>query len=242
MKIFPIVHIENNGVNTAAHEGIRALELGADGIYLTDHYNGAKDTKPLFETYQRVLYEAPERYVGINIFGLGPADSMRSLAGLLNNAKDFIQPSSPSGLLVDEMRHDGPRKLDAIELRNLDPKLQSVRLLGGVAFRHTSTYTDNPTMAAYETEWLKDSVDVVVTSGESSSKQPSIEKLMAMKEATGDKPLAITSELSTENIRQYEWIVDEVLVSRKIETLYGIDTFDRHNLEELVRLAHSLAD
>lgn len=214
--------------------------MGADGIYLTDHYNGVKDTKFLFETYQRVLNEAPDRYVGINIFGSGPKDAMEALAKYLNKSKGLQIP--PSGIWIDEMRYDGLRKTAAIELRDSDPKLQKVRLLGGVAFKNTATYTEDPNRAAYETEWLKDSVDVVVTSGVDNFRAPTVEKLMAMKEAADNKPLAITSDMSTENIRKYEWIVDEVLVARSIQTLHESDMYDRHKLEELLKLAHSIAD
>lgn len=242
MEIFPVVHIKDNGVHAATHECNQAFELGADGVYLIDHYNGVKDTEPLFKAYNNVLTESPDKYVGINIFGSGPYDSMRALAEYLNKSKDLpLLP--PSGLWVDDMRYDGLRKTAAIELRDSDPRLQHVRFLGGVACNHTNTYTENPTRAAYETEWLKDSVDVVVTSGVSMGRNPVVEKLMAMKEAVDDKPLAVTSDMSTENICRYEWIVNEILVSRSTETLHGSDTlFNRHKLEELIKLAHSIAD
>lgn len=239
MKVFPVVHINNNGVYEAIRESNRALELDADGIYLTDHCNGVKNTKSLIETYSNLLDESPDSYIGINMLGSGPYDAMRMLARSINKSKDLLLP--PSGLWVDDMRYDGARKSAAIELRNSEPRLKHVRLLGGVAYKNTHSYTEDPNRAQYEVEWLKDSVDVIVTSGESNGRIPIAEKLIAMKEAVGDKPLAVTSAMSLENIRKYEGIVDEVLVHSGIETYHGIDIFDRRKLEDLIQLAHSFA-
>jgi len=239
MKIFPVVHIINSDVHVATRESNRAFELGADGVYLIDHYNGDRDKKPLLTTYYDTLAESPDRYVGINILGLGPLGAMRALARSLNKSKGLLLPQS--ALWVDDMREDGLGKSDAIELRNSNPMLQHIRLLGGVAFKYTDTFTEDPVLAAYETEWLKDSVDAIVTSGVATGREPTVEKILAMKEAAGEKPIVVASGITAENISKYEGIVDEVLVSSSIETFPGSGRFNRQSLEELIELAHNLA-
>lgn len=239
MEVFPVVHINNDDVHVAVREGRRALELGVDGLYLIDHFNGNVNKKPLLDAYYNLKSISPEAYIGVNILGLGPHDAMRALARSINKSKGLILP--PSGLWIDDMMEDGLDKSAAIELRDSNPRLKSIRILGGVAFKYTETYTEDPIMASYWTEWLKDSVDVIVTSGEATGREPSLEKLTAMKEAAADKPLAVASGISSDNIRKYEGIVDEILVSSSIETYPSSGRFDRQKLEELIEIAHSLA-
>lgn len=240
MKVFPVVHINDSNVFTAVREGERAFNMGADGVYLIDHFNCAKNKRPLFDAYYNLVDDSKDRYVGINILGLGPVGAMRALARTIGKSNGLIKP--PSGLWVDDMREDGLDRSAAIELRDSSPTLKSVRLLGGIAFKYTGSYTEDPTMALYETEWLKDSVDVVVTSGASTGREPTVEKLIAMKQAAGDKPLAVASGVSVDNIQKYENIVNEIIVSSSIETFVGSGKFDKAKLQDLIEAAHSLAD
>lgn len=246
MKIFPIVHINKNDIDgsVAAKESKRALDLGADGVYLIDHYNG-NDTDRLFEAYNLALAESPDKYIGINILGMSPIGAMRAMAKALRQENGDGLLLSPGGLWVDDMRgYDGENfpKLEALELKKSDENLKRVRLVGGVAFKYTKTYYDNPDMSRYEAVWLEDTVDVMVTSGPATGQPPSVEKCRAMKEVIGNQPLAVASGLSAENIRQYEGIVNEAMVSSSIETYPSSGRFNMLKLDALIKIAHNLAD
>ena len=246
MKIFPVVHINKNDTDgsIAARESKIALNLGADGVYLINHYNG-DDTDRLFEAYNLALAESPDKYIGVNILGMSPIGAMRALAKSLRqkNGDGLLLP--PAGLWVDDMRGYGDEsfpKLEALELKKSDENLKRVRLIGGVAFKYTNTYHGDPDMSRYEAVWLEDSVDVMATSGPATGQPPSVEKCIAMKEVIGNKPLAVASGLSAENIRQYEGIVNEAMVSTSIETYHGSGRFNVLKLDELIKIAHDLAD
>jgi predicted TIM-barrel enzyme len=242
MKIYPVVHVgqyDFGGV-AAARESDNAFELGADGVYLIDHFRGYDNTEPLFDACDSLLRKSPDRYVGINILGLSPVFAMQALAKALGNrVAGLVLP--PTGLWVDDMRSDSYRS-EAMDYKKSDSRLQRVRIIGGVAFKYTDTYTENPDIARSEALYYKDSVDVVVTSGSATGKPASVEKCRAMKEAIDDKPLAVASGISIDNIVNYKGSVDEILASSSIETNPGSGKFDLEKLEALIKAAHSLSD
>lgn len=80
MKVYPIIHTREGAIHTAINEANQAFEVGTDGVYITDHFDGARNKKPLFETYNGVVLSNPDRYVGINMFGAGPYRAVRALA------------------------------------------------------------------------------------------------------------------------------------------------------------------
>lgn len=238
MEVFPIVHTRDGAINTAIREADRALKLGADGVYLTDQFNGVKDNKPLFETYRRIQINNPEKYVGINIFSASQYVSINALAKFLEKSDE--SELAPSGLWVDDIRFNELKKRATIELINSDPKLQNIRLLGGIAYKHTSTYTENPVMAANETVQLMDLVDVAVANGMNNDGSLAVEKLSAMKDAARDKTLAVVGNLSIENVARLDGIADEIIVTRSSGSYYGPDAADPRSLEWLINFAHFL--
>jgi BtpA family. len=242
MKIFPVVHIDaNNDLEAAKRDSNRAFELGADGIYLINRRGSKYDTKAIFETFNSILDESADRYVGLNILGLSPLGAMRALARALENKGRLT--STPSGLLIDDMCDDLPKK-SAMEFKNSHPKLKQVRLVGGIAVKGTKTdeNVDNPDVALYRTVYLEDSVDVVMTRGAEPGQPPTVEKLYAMKKFMGNKPLAVMGGISAENIDRYKDIVDEVLVSARVETGSYYGDFDTNKLKELIEKARDLAE
>ena len=236
MKIIPVVHIHDNNIYEAVRESTRSLNTGADGIYLTDRQNGVKDTKPLFEVYSDILDDFEDRYIGLNISGMTPLNAMRAMARALSRVDKL--PQSNTGLWVDDMRGDLLNKFAALEYRDSNAKLQNVRLLGGIAFKNTKTFSENPDMVRYETLWLKDTVDVILTSGATIDREPTIEKLRAIKEIAPEKPLAVIGKISIDNIDKFEDIVDEALVFSTIETSPGSKKIDQEKLKYLLDIAH----
>jgi|GEM_PF-1989301 len=241
MKIFPVVQLSKFDIDgsIAARESKTAFELGADGVYIIDKY-GAEDTKPLFEAYNLALAESVDKNIGLNILSLSPVSAMRALAVSLGRREDgLLLP--PGGLWVNDMRGD-LKKDEAIKFRDSDVNTKRVRLLGGIAYRNTETYTENPDMARYETVWLEDAVDVVVTSGPEINLPPSVEKCKAMKEMIGKKLFAVASGLSIQNIGRYEGVVNEAIITSGIETHNGSGVFNTAKLEALIKAAHNLAN
>lgn len=237
MKIYPVVHIES--VGQAVEQADVAFEKGADGIYLIDHNRGVQDVDVMFRALNILKYENSDHYIGVNILGAGSLHA----AGIVARSVNSGEYHAPNALWVDDIRsgwygYDRPEQTRE-ELQTIHTGLVP-RLLGGVAFKGTSTYTDDPVEARAETNALKSVVDVVTTSGRGTGMAPPVEKIFAMKVELGNQPLAVASGLSIENIAQYRGLIDEVLAATYLETVKGSGIFDKKKLEDFIQAGHSL--
>jgi len=116
--------------------------------------------------------------------------------------------------------------------------LEAVRYLAGVAFKYTSSYTDNPIEAAILAREFAPLVDVVTTSGPGTGSAADVAKVAAMKAAIGSQELALASGVSLDNIEDYRPYVDTVLAASSIETYSYSGEFIESKLRDLVQAAH----
>lgn len=239
MKISPVIHIQDGGVQAAVREGERAFELGSDEVFLVDRFHGGVNKKPLFDAYDRLASEFPDRHVGVNIFGLGSYGAMLALARSVMGTKELS--SMPASIWVDDIHNDESEKSDTIRLRESEPKLKQVRLLGGISLDQTDAASDNLKMVINKAERLKDSVDVVVAHLAALGMGSVIEKLRIIKDTAGGKSLAVSGIISPESILDLSGVVNEVLVFGGTEARRSLTFIDEHNLEELIKAAHKLA-
>jgi len=233
MEIYPVVHI--NDIETAKEQGGMALELGADGVYLIDH-NGTR-RNAIFETMRAIRHDRPDSFVGVNLLGYTVNEAYKiakSYAG--RGEKDLV----PNAIWADNVEHNHDDPDAFLEAKNRSPLTRDIKLLGGIAFKYTQTFTENPEMAYNEVKRLWNAVDVVTTSGEGTGKAPSVEKLRAVKNAAGDKPVAVASGISAENIAEYAGLIDQVLVSSSVETRPYSGIFDKDKLRKIIEAAHML--
>lgn len=233
MKVFPVVHI--NTTETAVEQATLAFDSGADGVYLIDHHN--KSGERVLDTLGQLRVERPNSYIGVNLLGITALDAVR----MLQLAADEGRSEVPSGLWVDDIRASHGNTVERPKtLKDASAQLQATRILGGVAFKYTQTFTENPELAVQEVESLLHAVDVVTTSGRGTGAAPTVAKIRAMKAASGDTPLAVASGVSLENIAEYEGVIDEILVASSIETRPYSGIFNQAALEALVDRAHRL--
>ena len=230
-EIYPVVHINN--IHRAVEQTGVALELGANGVYLIDHEKPTTDR--LFDAFNLSRSEYPGAYIGMNILCLRGA--YRAFEAI-HRAKDSESMDEyPDGLWVDDARIDA---VEARELREAHPELGTVRYLGGVAFKYSPYYTDDPGRAAGEFMKLKSYVDVVTTSGPGTGVPPSPEKIRAMHEVAEGQPLAVASGVSADNLEDYSGAIDQLLVATSIESSPDSGVFDRSRLEDLIEVAREL--
>lgn len=238
IKVFPVVHLRESDVHNAFRECKYLISAGVDGVYLTDRYNKATSKVALFETLRKVQSEFPGAFIGVNMADMLALEAMQAV---IRRSGDELK--IPSALWIDNVQLEWENKSAVIEQKKSSRMLRKrMKLVGGIACRNPDTnyYSEDPVMALYETEWLKDIVDIVVTSGASASRAPEFEKLKSMKLATGDKPLAVSSGITLGSIDQYRGVVDEVFIHNGFETQYGSNRFDTDLVKELVGKAHSL--
>lgn len=231
MKVYPVVHVTTP--EASATQADLAFELGADGVYLIHH--GPREGGKLFDTFNRVKAKHPENFVGIN-----PLDG-RGVLGSLKRLRQAYEEghisAMPDGLWIDRAdAHNDTENLTA--LRNQDPLLGHIRILGGVAFKYTQEYTDHPTTAANLAAKMAPYLDVITTSGEGTGKPPSVEKIKAMSERTG-RPVAIASGIDADNVANYAPFASEILAASSVETHPYSGIFDRTKLGDLISAAHS---
>lgn len=230
IEVYPVVHINDTAI--AIKQGELALGLGADGIYLIDH-NG--ETEPIFETMAQIRANCPDSFIGINLLGYS-TDAVYRMVGRVSSGNRLLLPSA---VWVDNVEQNREDPVSFLKQKNGLPGLNSVRLLGGIAFKYTGTFTEDPECAAAEVKRLREAVDVITTSGAGTGKAPTIEKLRAVKQAAGNKPVAVASGISAQNIREFVGLVDQILVSSSIETYPYSGIFDEAKLKELIDIVHA---
>ena len=225
MKIYPVVHITSHEV--ATQQSLAALDAGADGVYLINHHQ--YDPQSTLAVLEAVREHMPTAYVGINLLGHDTGSVLDALEE---------QAVLPNAIWHDDITDSGEHAPAEVLARKNAGRLKEVRLLGGVAFKYTITYTDDPTEAAHQVRALEPVLDVITTSGAGTGQALSVEKLRAMR-AAATKPIAIASGVSAENIHRYSGLADEVLVSSSLETEPYSGVFVREALEKIIALAHS---
>lgn len=230
MRIYPVVHI--NTTETAVEQSAAALAAGADGVYLIHH--GADNTT-LFEVLRLVSEDLPDAFVGVNLLGSSTLQALHRIEHALISGQI---PRAPSGLWSDDIRSD-PDPFLAKGFAAQSEELRNVRILGGIAFKYTSTFTEDPDVARSETLLLRGAVDVVTTSGSGTGTPPTVAKLRAMSEVA-DRPVAAASGLSAANVADFKAYVDEVLIASSIETAPYSGIFDRHALLDAIQTVHGL--
>lgn len=231
MKVFPVIHINNT--ERAVHEAEVALDMGADGVYLIDHHGGEPDTT--FEVFNTIDEHRPDAYVGVNLLGYSSTDVLKTMRDA-HQRRELVR--IPDGVWIDDVRHSGnmsPREV--FEYKQNDSVLRSMRILGGIAFKYTRSYTDDPGKAQDEVGSLESAVDVVTTSGKGTGSAPSASKIRAMHEAS-TKPIAVASGISLDNIGDYRGFVDEILVASSVETAPYSGVFNQGELRAFIEAAH----
>jgi predicted TIM-barrel enzyme len=234
VDLYPVVHVSH--IDQAIDQAALAQKAGADGIYLIaglpslDSDYGVEERTDLIETYRRVREAVPNFFIGLNMLGYSSAGAFIKL--LRENHRSGLE--MPDGLWVDDAwEHASVTK----KIRELNPQLFRISYLGGVAFKHTPTYTDRPRIAAREARDLEPFVDVVTTSGPGTASAAPTRKIAAMKAAVG-KPLAIASGITVDNIKEFTPYVDQILVASGIETKSYSGQFVPELLFRIVELAH----
>lgn len=184
-----------------------ALSAGMDGVFLISH---ARDDGTLSACIRGVRTAFPSAFLGANVIGRSPADSLEVLGefGLV--------------ALVDALWTDSAGR-DPSDARARGDAFARVRSalgwqglhFGGVAFKY------QPEVASSELSALTIAaarhVDVVTTSGAGTGQAIDVDKLRTMRAALDSHPLALASGVTAENAADVRDTIQHVLVSTGIK-------------------------
>jgi predicted TIM-barrel enzyme len=234
IEIYPVIHVSR--WETAADQADMALNFGGDGVYLIDHQNTREDN--LFLAFNQVVSDHPESYIGLNL--LSRMNALWAFKALQEAVDSDEIIRLPDGLWVDDA------SILAEEVKNLretDPRLKSIRYLGGISFKYTSRYSPLPAPSVKELYELADYVDVPVTTGEGTGVAASVEKIRAMYKVAHEmgKQLAVASGISYDNLPEYKDCVDQVLIATSLEDVPMSGVFNPIKLKSTIDLAKSFS-
>lgn len=219
--IIPVISVGSS------EEQIRSIQdnvnliysAGFDGVLLYDQpYNWPNFASPIRSAFTRLRLTYPDLWIGINWPSHLP--------------KAFNYNSTVDGVMIEDIGFsdsESSRQVEAEAVR--DHRMMSGwegLLLGGVGFRQPKI--NGLHVAA---NYAASLVDVIVTGGERPGVPPSLEKVHALREAVGKKPLAITG-VSPENIGQYMGLVDLFIVRSNL-LLPETEKFDQKQVRKLAR-------
>jgi len=197
----------------------RVYGAGATGLFLIDHKPATwHDPTHLGESVLRVLSAFPDHWVGLNCLAMRPYEAIC-----------FASELSASAVWADDAVGDIRRSIHRHSLDN------SASYFGGITMKG-SGYVEDPGAAAEVVLAYCDAVDVVVTSGPGTGKATTTERLRVIKEAIGDKPLAVASGVDETNIADQSRFLDYVLVASSIERVRMSGDIDSAKLGRLVEL------
>ncbi|MDP3995772.1 MAG: BtpA/SgcQ family protein [bacterium] len=200
--VLPVIHVVNE--KQAVENATIAWEQGSDGVFLINHDVSGNE---LLEIYESVANELPDLWIGINCLDLKPDEvigkvSQRSLFNLSGIWAD--------NAMINEHSEDQP------EAEMIDKFRQKSGwkglYFGGVAFKYQRRVYEIEKAAQIAAKYI----DIVTTSGPATGQAAEIEKIRRMKAAIGDKPLAIASGITPENVHNYLGISDCFLVATGI--------------------------
>ena len=206
--LLPVIHPISR--DAALHAFDVARESGADGAFLINQGMEARDVLRLLADRLR---DQPDFWLGVNLLDVSP----QQVIGDWND----IREGWLGGIWSDRA----------------EPFLHlgrwGVLYFGGVAFKGQPQPAD---IRKAIREALAAGVDVVTTSGPATGQPAPIDKVLRIREALGDRPLALASGVSAGNVRAFLPHVDAFLVASSIERGFGV--LDPDKVRELADLVH----
>lgn len=210
--ILPVIHAET--VEGASRNAHRAYAAGCDGVFLINHGIPAQ---ALLALHAAVVFRLPGWWVGVNLQGVRPAEVFAQLGPQV------------SGVWLDDAGIDeGPGQTQrAAEIREACGRSRWRGLyFGGVAYGRPAA---DPGAAARLGSAF---VDVVTTSGPAGDPPAALDKARRMRAALAERPLAIASGLTPDNVADYLPFADCVMMATGVSSSFR--ELDPALLERLV--------
>ncbi|MDA1096838.1 MAG: BtpA/SgcQ family protein [Chloroflexi bacterium] len=183
--VLPVIHVESE--SQAMSNAERALDGGADGVFLINH---SISSEVLLEIHDSVSDRLSDAWIGVNCLGLSPVE----VFGRISKQVGGVWADNA---MIVESREQQPIAQRILEARR---DADSCALyFGGVAFKYQRHVHDLASAALKAAGFM----DVVTTSGPGTGQAAHADKIRSMKQALGAFPLAIASGITPDNIGDY---------------------------------------
>ncbi len=196
--VLPVIHVESE--EQALRNAQIARDADADGIFLINHMGLCEE---LLAIHHRLYQEFPDWWIGVNCLDLDPPEVFELVTGEVVGIW-----ADDAG--IDERTGEQPLAEEAAAARERSG--WEGLYFGGVAFKYQRPVEDLARAARIAVGYM----DVVTTSGPATGEAAPRAKIVAMKEAVGDFPLAIASGITPENVDEYLDVADCFLVATGI--------------------------
>lgn len=199
-KIYTVIHASDR--EQIIRNFKRTVDAGADGTFVINH--GGISLKEMLETVAELKSDIPNSFIGMNVLGANPTDCFK-----------IAQDVKADGLWLDESYiRLNPRYDEYLKEMDEARQVYTGQYFGSVAFKtHAQVGLDEALKVAVKS---LPHVDVVTTSGAGTGSAPDIQRIEQMKKVIGDKPLAIASGMSPENIELFP-LADAVLAATGLQ-------------------------
>ena len=223
-RLIPAIHVLN--LEQAKRNCELAFAAGCDGVFLINHENeaGVRELffNDLLDIHATLAEQFPNLWIGVNCLDLAAADLFQHL------------DSTVSGLWVDDAEIDERRSEQTAAEQILKAKADSNwqgEYFGGVAFKYQRQVQAPADAARIATNYM----DVVTTSGSGTGTAAPVEKVKQMKLGVGNRPLAIASGITAENVDQFLPWVDVFIVATGIShSFYELDAKKVRQLADII--------
>lgn len=218
-RLLPVIHCvcpyDEQGVGHALANARVAFENGADGIFLIGHSLPYEDLLYIYEQIRKQYLAGQQdsrRWIGVNLLDVSASKNWKLFETIAKKYPD-----------LDAIWMDGmPDTRLSISIR--------IELFGGVAFKYIASGLSGDELV----EACKNAssfVNTITTSGDKTGSPPNVAKLEKIREIIGpNRPLALASGVSFENVGLFLPTVDTFLVSSSISERRE----DRGNHEYLI--------
>jgi hypothetical protein len=216
----PIIYVA--GRDQAIRNLDVARESGADGAFLISHGHVGDDD--LLGIHAELSGGARGFWLGVNCLGLAVEEVFRRVGPEVGGVW-------ADDALIDEASDDQPAARRVLEAQR-ESGWRGL-YFGGVAFKYQRPVRD----VAAAARRAAGCMDVVTTSGPGTSQAAAPAKVRAMKQAIGQRPLALASGVTPENVTDYLPWVDCFLVATGIS--YTLEDLDPARVRDLVRVVRA---
>lgn len=218
LVVLPVIHVIDS--NQTLRNIQLAIDGGCPGVFLINHDFAVEQFLPIISDARQHF---PETWIGVNFLAVTGDKAFPVLAQLeADNAK-------VDAYWADDARIDEKNPAtDQPEAENIvKTKIEcgwTGMYFGGTAFKKQREVNadDYGKSASIATSFM----DVVTTSGIATGHSADLKKIATFHHACGDKPVALASGITPENVTEYLPYIDAALVATGInvkDDFYNID-------------------